>query len=139
MKLSLVFAAVCVLAMTGTAVAKNINFVNRCDGMDITVSDDKRAAEVRTGCFDGIGTGAVGKATYLERTGKWLIITTVPSDVPDGRSITYIIQYPLRNDGVWQNFYSTDGVTLKTLHSGTYQLGKPRRIGNAANSSTSAP
>jgi hypothetical protein len=129
MRIAIVCAVFGALLWTGAAKAQttitDISFDRFCDGMTITVNDQLLAVEVRTGCFTGIGTGAVARGTFMDRKGKWLIVQAIASD-QQGKSVTYIIQYPLVDGGLWESFQTKDGKTIRLLHvNQTYSLGTP--------------
>lgn len=116
------------LAMTGTAVAApvQISFNGLCDGMAINVVKQIFAAAKPTGCLQGasLAVGAIGKSNVASIPGKWLVIgRSRTKDI--ALPLTYIIQYPLKNNGVWFNIYSPDGVKVLVNKAGRYSLGLP--------------
>jgi len=133
-------AALAMLCAGDAAMAKtvSISFDGLCDGMDIAVNKTSRTAlSLGNGCDEGANFG-IGTMDRIKDRGHTITLAVNLSGKGGGAyQYVYVIDYPFVTGGSWSNFYTTDGVTMSRITTGTYTVGgDPRRKANGLRSST---
>jgi hypothetical protein len=119
-------AALAMLCAGGAAIAQtvSISFDGLCDGMDITVNKANRTAlETGNGCDEGanFGAGTIGK---IKDRGRAITFgVNLSGKGGSAYQYIYVIDYPFTTGGNWSNFYTTDGLTMSRISTGTYTVG----------------
>ncbi len=118
-------AALAMLCAGNAAMAQtvSISFDKLCDGMDITVNKTNRTAlSLGNGCDEGanFGIGTMGK---IKDRGRTITLAVNLSGKGGGAyQYVYVVDYPFVTGGSWSNFYTTDGVTMSRISTGTYTV-----------------
>jgi len=128
-------------SQAASAKTVSISFDKLCDGMDIIVNTDTRAAlETGNGCDTGahFGAGTIGR---IRRRGNAITFGVNLYGKGGGAyQYIYVISYPLVTGGTWSNFYTQDGKTLSRDFTGTYTVtGAPRHKSEGLGRSTDRP
>jgi len=118
-------AALAMLCASGAAIADtvSISFDQLCDGMDITVNKVNRTAlSLGNGCDVGANFG-IGTMSRIRDRGHTVTLAVNLSGKGGGAyQYVYVIDYPFVTGGSWSNFYTTDGVTMSRITTGTYTV-----------------
>lgn len=113
------------LCASGAASAKSvsISFDGLCDGMDIAVNKTNQTAlSLGNGCDLGanFGIGTIGK--IKDRGHTITLAVNLSGKGGSAYQYVYVVDYPFVTGGSWSNFYTTDGITMSRISTGTYTV-----------------
>jgi len=126
MKRILLPVALAMMCSSSAAMAEqvSISFDGLCDGMDISPNKTNHTAlSIGNGCDVGanFGIGTIGKTR--DRGHVITLAVNLSGKGGGAYQYVYVIDYPLVTGGHWSNFYTTDGLTMSRISTGTYTVG----------------